>query len=230
MTALINFGGLNMDEWKKFKNQNWNAENVVFHTYEWGTIHFSRIEFKKLVGRGNMTYDDYLDLMKASANKCRKGFELVFYDGGKYGAFKGEIEKVNKTKVCFKRIYIEGTYPDGSFFEEKEDHVWMDKFGFERCHVGDCVNFCAEVYRYVKTGNGKMLDYGLRNPKEINKVEKYDLPSYEKLLEQTIDAMTCDVCSMSEYCSEYCFNNERRKQLKHTATMLIQDKFSEKKG
>ena len=159
-----------MDEWKKFKRQNWNAENVVFQTCEWGTIHFSRTEFQKLVGRGKMTYDEYLDLMKDSADKCRKGFELSFYGGGRYGVFKGEIEKVNKTKVCFKRIYIWGMYPDGLCFTEKEDHVWMDKVGFESYHVGDCVGFCAEVYRYIKTGNGKILDYGLRNPEGIEKI------------------------------------------------------------
>ena len=32
----------------------------------------------------------------------------------------------------------------------KEDHVWMDKSGFEEYAIGDGVSFGAEVCRYVK--------------------------------------------------------------------------------
>lgn len=60
-------------------------------------------------------------------------------------------------------------YPDGMMFGSKEEHVWMNKAGFEKFNVGDSVSFGAEVYRYIKTGNGKLIDYGLRNPTGIKK-------------------------------------------------------------
>lgn len=87
--------------------------------------------------------------------------------------FKGQIEKVKSKHVCFKatphnltkrrqrlagtivrrclkRIFISGMYTDGTMFDGKEDHVWMDKSGFEEYAIGDGVSFGAEVYRYVK--------------------------------------------------------------------------------
>lgn len=49
-------------------------------------------------------------------------------------------------------------YLDGVMFDDKEDHVRMSKTGFEELDVGDSVSFSADVYRYVKTGNGKLID------------------------------------------------------------------------
>ena len=51
---------------------------------------------------------------------------------------------------CLKRIFISGMYTDGTMFDGKEDHVRMDKSGFEEYAIGDGVSFGAEVYRYVK--------------------------------------------------------------------------------
>ena len=88
-------------------------------------------------------------------------------------SIKGQIEKVKSKHVCFKatphnltkrrlrlagtivrrclkRIFISGMYTDGTMFDGKEDHVWMDKSGFEEYAVGDGISFGAEVYRYVK--------------------------------------------------------------------------------
>ena len=60
-------------------------------------------------------------------------------------------DRLKKSKhVCFKRIFISGMYTDGRMFDGKEDHVWMDKSGFEEYAVGDGVSLGAEVYRYVK--------------------------------------------------------------------------------
>ena len=52
---------------------------------------------------------------------------------------------------------------------------------------GDCNFFHAEVYRYLKKGNGKKIDYGLRYPSFIKKTEEYNLPTDEQLLLQAID-------------------------------------------
>ena len=61
--------------------------------------------------------------------------------------FKGCIERITKENILFKRIFVTGMYPDATFFDGKEDHVWMSRNGFEDYKVGDCVQFFAEVYR-----------------------------------------------------------------------------------
>lgn len=37
--------------------------------------------------------------------------------------FAGEVEKINKDNICFKRIYVCGMYREGECFDGKEDHV-----------------------------------------------------------------------------------------------------------
>jgi hypothetical protein len=90
---------------------------------------------------------------------------------------------------------------DGRMFDGKEDHVWMDKKGFEEFQPGDSVEFFAEVYRYVKTGNGKQIDFGLRNPEGIKKVPAYKLPTDEELAEQDIRMIICETCYLGEQCN-----------------------------
>ena len=105
-------------------------------------------------------------------------------------------------------------YPDGTMFDDKEDHVWMEKSGFEQYRVGDSISFEAEVYRYVKTGNGKQIDYGLRNPADIQKIEDYELPSDDELIMQEVRQLICDTCFLSEQCTRnYCMMNPMEKQL-----------------
>lgn len=88
----------------------------------------------------------------------------------------------------------------GEYFDGKEDHVWMSKEGFGDCQVGDCFSFFAEVYRYLKTSNGKMIDFGLRNPDNIKKIESYELPSDDELLMQSIDQIICETCMFRDHC------------------------------
>ena len=149
---------------------------------EGGVIMFNPDSQKEVVGAGKMTYDEYLDVQIASLGKMRLAFAELYFSIPM--GFKGEIEKVNKTRICFKRIFTTGMFFDGDMFDGREDHVWMDKKGFEEYRVGDAVAFFAEVYRYVKTGNGKLIDYGLRNPTGIQKVEAYELPSNDELIMQ----------------------------------------------
>lgn len=188
------------------------GQNVMVQT-EHGYLNFSPSGKVGIEGGESLTYNQYLDLQIQSLGKHRTGFELCYYGGGKFGAFRGEIQKISKGKVCFKRIYIQGMYSDGLFFENKEEHVWMDRMGFEEFCIGDCVEFYAEVYRYIKTGNGKCLDYALRNPEQIKKVEKYALPSDDALLKQDLDMMICETCPMSDYCIGFCVNQEWRKMM-----------------
>lgn len=124
--------------------------------------------------------------------------------------FKGEVEKFGKEHICFKRIYVDGMYSDGVCFEDKEDHVWMSIQWFEGLAIGDCVSFFAEPYRYLKTSNGKTLDFGLRNPKQVKKIEKYELPSDEDLMRQEVNSIICETCYLNEQCYRIdCIRNPK---------------------
>ena len=111
----------------------------------------------------------------------------------------------------------------GGMFDGKEDHVWMDKKGFEKFKVGDSVEFFAEVYRYVKTGNGKQIDFGLRNPEGIKQIPSYKLPTDEELAEQSIMMIICETCHLSEHCNRtVCMRPKKEiNQLKKSMKDLI---------
>ena len=180
---------------------------------EGGLVFFKPDSRKDVVGAEKMSYDEYLDVQLASLGCVyRSGFANGLFNY--LLDFKGQIEKVGPKYVCFKRIFISGMYPDGMMFDGKEDHVWMDKSGFEEYGVGDSVSFGAEVYRYVKTGNGKRIDYGLRNPTGIQKIEAYKLPSDDDLIRQGIEEIICETCFLSEQCNRnYCMINPKKKRL-----------------
>ena len=77
---------------------------------------------------------------------------------------------------------------------------WTKK-GFEEYHVGDSIEFFAEIYRYAKTGNGKQIDFGVRNPKGIRKIPPYELPTDEELADQSINMIICETCYLGEQCN-----------------------------
>ena len=73
----------------------------------------------------------------------------------------------------------------------------------------DCLSFFAEIYLYLKTSNGKKIDYGLRNPEGIKKIEAYELPSDDELLMQSINSIICETCFLNEQCyGGYCLRNK----------------------
>ncbi|MBE5958734.1 MAG: hypothetical protein E7254_07735 [Lachnospiraceae bacterium] len=176
---------------------------------EYGMIDFSPESKDDVVGAENMSYDDYLEVQIRTVKKCRIDFQNCFYNTPM--EFKGCIEKKNSKRVCFERIFVTGMFSSGfEMFDGKEDHVWMDIKGFEDLEVGDCVSFFAEVYRYIKTSNGKVIDFGLRNPKGIKRIEKYELPTDEELMRQSIDRIICDSCYLNEMCSGAdCIRNSK---------------------
>lgn len=184
-----------------------------------GLVFFSPNSRKNVVGTEEMSYDKYLDIQFASlGHPYRSGFANGIFNY--LLSFKGQIEKVKPKYVCFKRIFIEGMYSDGMMFDDKEDHVWMDRSGFEEFNAGDSVSFGAEVYRYVKTGNGKLIDYGLRNPTNIQKIEAYELPTDDELIMQEVEQIICEICFLSEQCNRnYCTMEPKKKRL------LKQDMF-----
>ena len=183
----------------------------IFVLSKFGNIDFSLNGTTDIVGGEKLTYDDYLDVQIQSYGKQRSWFAMCCYNIP--DKFMGCIEKKAKKNICFQRIYVSGMYPDGDCFEGKEDHVWMDIQGFEDFKVGDCVSFNSEVYRYIKTGNGKILDYALRNPQDIQQITSYELPSDDDLIKQSINQILCETCYFSEHCSKtYCLRNQEELQ------------------
>lgn len=189
------------EQWVKLKAQFYDKDYLV------GTIDFSRKGMKDVVGGEKLSYDDYLDAQYAAQDKIRTWLLICFFEGMDY-EFEGTIEAIHGENLCFARLAISGTYMDGTGFEGKEDHVWMSRSGFEDLKVGDCVSFCAEVYRYIKTGNGRMLDYGLRKPYLLKKIESYKQPTDDALHEQFINQLICEVCMLREQCFNICIANE----------------------
>ena len=190
---------------------NYGEDNLV--SKEGGLIFFNPDSRKDVVGAEKMSYDEYLDVQLASlGDTYRSGFAKGIFNY--LLSFKGRIERVTPRYVCFQRIFISGMYSDGAMFADKEDHVWMDKSAFDKYGVGDSVSFGAEVYRYVKTGNGKRIDYELRSPTGIQKIEAYELPSDDELIMQEVKQTICETCVLSEQCTlNYCTINPKKKRL-----------------
>lgn len=196
------------ERWKKVK-ETFSGGRLGVIT-EWGLIDFDPAEKETLVGGEELSYEGYLDLQKQSGHKQRTSFEKVYYDA-MYASFKGRIERINvkKKRICFTRIFIYGHYSDGNGYFGKEDHVWMELDGFHSYRVGDCLAFDADVYRYVKTGQGKMIDFGLRNPESIRKIEEYELPSDDQLRLQAVDELICsNLCMFMDHCNGFCIANK----------------------
>lgn len=199
-----------MSNERKNKDANYMAKVSV--QTENGIIDYDPDKMKDIEGGEKLTYDEYIEIQEKSAGKVRGSFQLCYYYVPL--GFKGQIEKKNDKNVCFKRIHVDGMYSDGICFEGKEEHVWMDLKGFEDYQVGDSVSFCAEIYRYLKTGNGKMIDFGLRNPQHITKIEPYKLPSDDELLRQEVELMVCETCFLSEHCTGFCLLPKGAKKAK----------------
>lgn len=89
----------------------------------------------------------------------------------------------------------------------------MSLTGFENYHVGDCLSFVAEVYRYIKTSRGKMIDFGLKDPAGIRKVGEYEVPLDEQLRIQATEQIVCtDLCMFRDYCDGFCIANQEWKE------------------
>lgn len=189
------------------------GEDTIDYTED-GVIFFSPKTKYSVVGAEKMSYDEYIGIQINSLGQYRSAFAKCYFNIPL--EFMGQIEKLNTKYLCFKRVFVSGMFPDGEMFDGKEDHVWIDRRGLERFKVGDCISFSAEIYRYVKTGNGKLIDFGLRNPYGVKQIERYNLPSDEDLMQQDINWIVCETCFLSEHCNRtYCMRNTKEiKQLK----------------
>ena len=77
----------------------------------------------------------------------------------------------------------------------------------------------------MKTGNGKKINFGLRNPKGIKLVPPYELPTDEELIEQSVNEIICETCYLSEQCNHvYCMRPQKElKQMKKQMVKMIKD-------
>ena len=198
------------------------GEKIIVQTYE-GNIDFNPNGYGDVVGAERFSYDDYIDVQIRSFHKTRGWFATCYHSIPL--SFKGTIERKAKDNICFERIFVEGMYLDGICFVGKEEHVWMSINGFEEYEIGDSVSFFAEVYRYVKTSNGKQIDFGLRNPEDIKRIPPYELPTDEELIEQRVNEIICETCYLSEQCNHvYCMRPQKElKQMKKQMVKMIKD-------
>ena len=74
---------------------------------------------------------------------------------------------------------------------------------------------------YVKTGNGKRIDFALRNPQGIKKIDSYELPTDDELMLQSIDAIICETCYLNEHCSGYCVLSKQKKVLRQSMLDIL---------
>lgn len=199
------------------------GEDITCNLSEYGIVDFSPNGMKEVVGAEKFSYDEYIEVQLRSAEKQRTAFLNAVYN---YVLdYKGTIERKTAKAVCFNRIWLECMYSDGVCFDDKEEHVWMDISGFEGFEVGDSLSFVADVYRYVKKSNGKTIDYGLRNPNDIKKIDPYTLPSDKELMAQGIDSIICETCYLSEQCNrQICpLYKSVKKQNKEMLDILMTD-------
>lgn len=212
-----------MEEFTNLKKANYRKN--VCSMMENGVIDFNPTALNDVVGAEKMSYDEFLDVQFHSLGKIRTYFEMCYFNVPI--EFNGQVERISKDKVCFNRIYVCGMYPDGEMFDGKEDHVWMQKTGFETAQVGDCFSFHAEVYRYIKTGNGKQLDYALKlcDPKGVKKIDTYELPSDDDLLMQSIESCICETCFLNEQCNRLiCFLKPQQDHLRDQWFDIVRSK------
>lgn len=187
------------ERWKEFVEEYGHSDHVI--QSEFGIIDMSENAMKDVHNGENLTYEEYLQALFNSRNSRRCSFEYCYYSNA-WCSYKGQISRFNKKKgkVVFNRIYISGGLMDGDFYEGKEDHVWMDIKPFEKYQVGDCLSFGGEIYRYLKTRNGRQISFGIREPDNISKIEEYELPSDDDMIMQAVDQIICEVCMFNEHC------------------------------
>lgn len=176
-------------------------------SYDGGVVFFDPESQKKVLGAEDLSYDEYIEAQFNSLGKCRASLINHFFGSSYY--FKGTIQKITGDKLCFEWLDVNIDHNDGGPFDEyRETHVWMDTDGFHEFKVGDCVKFEAEVYRYIKK-NGTQMDYGLRNPSWVTRIDAYEVPTDEDLARQNADRIICSTCLFEDHCNHLsCFRNK----------------------
>ena len=89
----------------------------------------------------------------------------------------------------------------------------MDMQPFQDFSIGDCIMFSATIYRYLKTSGGKRIAFGLRSPEFIRKIDSYEIPTDEQLIDQQIKQLVCEACRYCDNCyMDNCIANEQERK------------------
>lgn len=201
-----------MSDWNKLKRKFYKKNYRT--TFEAGMIDFSPDSMNTVRGGSFKSYDEYLEVQRQSCGKQRRYLEQCYYEHCFDVECKGQIERFDdaRGKVLFKRIMISGMHSDGCGFYGKEDHVWTDKAAFGDYSPEDCVRFTAIVYRYLRHGEGKSIDYGLENADSVSKCGSYEVPTDEQLVQQQIEQLVCETCHFHDHCfMGMCVANEQER-------------------
>jgi hypothetical protein len=205
------------ERWKKFVEEYSHSGYCV--QSDFGIIDTFENAMKDVHNGESLTYEKYLQALFDSRKIIRHCFEYCYYNHAMC-SFKGQISGFDKKKgkILFNRIYISGVLMDGDGYQGKEDHVWMDSKPFENYQIGDCLSFGGEIYRYLKTKNGKQISFGIREPDDISRIESYELPSDDDLIMQAVDQIVCEVCLFREHCyMGICIADEKWREEMRTA-------------
>lgn len=130
---------------------------------------------------------------------------------GSISMFCAEVAKLTNSHCLLKNIAISGIRVDGAGYEGKEDHVNIfdseDISALKSCnvHVGDKIYFGADVYEYKRQDGSE--DFGVKNLREIEKIDEYDLPTREELIDSQIWDLVCEACLFKEKCGPMCLAN-----------------------
>lgn len=203
-----------MSKWDELQKECYGKDTIV--RCQNGLVDFSPDSMQDVENGDFNSYDEYLEVQKYSFDKVRQFFELCYYHiSGVSADFKGQILRFDqrKNKVLFKRIMVNGMYGDGIGFVGKEDHVWMNGAGFESFKPGDSLRFEADIYRYMRKSDGKLIDYGLRRPDNIERIKSYEVPTDEQLIDQQIEQLVCETCRYFDHCHlGMCVANEKERK------------------
>lgn len=127
-------------KWQKLKKEFYGSKTCV--QSEWGIVDFNTDSMSDVVGGEKLTYDEYLDILMKSSKNVRGWFEMCYYETPL--KFAGQVEKINKDNICFKRIYVCGMFMDALFLLLKLCEVWANSYGAgEVACIGSSILFLA---------------------------------------------------------------------------------------
>lgn len=111
---------------------------------EYGTIDFDPDSMGDVVGGDKLTYDEYLDILMRSGKNVRGWFEMCYFETAL--EFAGQVEKINKDNICFKRIYVCGMFMDGECFNVNEFVASNDGY----CLIVPCISEAlSQIHKYI---------------------------------------------------------------------------------
>lgn len=170
-----------IDEWPEIKKNFYNQDAIV--TLSNGDVFFNPKLMTHLVNAKHISYSKFLDLQFYSLGTSRDILGSLLENQLFDATFCGNVTYINKKKhlLLFNKIRIDALYGDGDGFESTINHVWISQHNFGNdVKRGNKYLFEAQPYIYLKYG-GQVLDYGLKNPSNIQKLSDYHVPTKDDL-------------------------------------------------